>query len=324
VPAGVGGRRILIIRLGALGDFVLSFPAFASLRAHHAGDHLTLLTTAPFAGLAADSPWFDEIRVDTRPPWLDLPGVLRLRRQLRGFDFVYDLQTSGRSSRYYLLAGRPCWSGIARGCSHPDPDPRRDFRHTIDRQRGQLAAAGVPAVPRVDLSWLSRQGPVLHEPYALLVPGTSAAHGGAKRWPVERYGSLAGLFSARGWRPVVVGTAAERADAAHILSACPAALDLTGQTTIQMLAGLAHRAQVAVGGDTGPIHLAAAMGCRVVALFSRFSDPALAGPIGDVAVLRADALDQVAARDVAAAAARLAGQPARGAHAWKDTQAAQT
>ncbi len=79
---------ILVIRLGALGDFVLSFPAFAALRAHHAADRLVLLTTGPFVPMAQASPWFDEIRVDTRPSWLNLPGLWRLRTQLRGFDFV--------------------------------------------------------------------------------------------------------------------------------------------------------------------------------------------------------------------------------------------
>ena len=136
-------RRILVIRLGALGDFVLSFPAFAALRAHHASDLITLLTTAPFAALAREAPWFDAVQVDARPRWTDLRGVLRLRRQLTGFDFTYDLQTSGRTSRYFLLAGRPPWSGIAKGCSHPDADPGRDALHTVPRQRGQLAAAGV-------------------------------------------------------------------------------------------------------------------------------------------------------------------------------------
>ncbi len=288
-------RRILVIRLGALGDFVLSFPAFAALRAHHAADHITLLTTAPFAGLAEAAPWFDAVRVDSRPRWTDLAGVLRLRRQLTGFDFTYDLQTSGRSSRYFWLAGRPAWSGIARGCSHPDADPGRNTLHTLARQRGQLAAAGVPpetvGLQPADLSWLWGGGPIVAAPYALLVPGTSVAHWGAKKWPVDRFAALAVLLAARGIRPVVAGTAAESGDAAAIVAACPEAIDLTGRTSLQALAGLAHRAAVAVGGDTGPIHLAAMMGCPVVALFSRFSDPALAAPVGDVRLIRAERLD---------------------------------
>ena len=93
-------KRILVIRLGALGDLCLSFGPFAAIRAAHADDEITLLTTAPFAPLAGRAPWFDRVAVDARPAWWNAPGLLRLRRQLAGFDFVYDLQTSDRSSRY--------------------------------------------------------------------------------------------------------------------------------------------------------------------------------------------------------------------------------
>jgi ADP-heptose:LPS heptosyltransferase len=296
-------RRILVIRLGALGDMALSFPAFAAIRAHHARDRVCLLTTSPYAALMRGSPWFDAVDEDGRPGWLNLAGLARLRARLRGFDLVYDLQTSGRSGRYFRLAGRPAWSGIARGCSLPDADPRRDLLHTVARQRGQLEAAGVAAAP-VDLHWLTARGPVLKPPYALLAPGTSSAHGGAKTWPAARFADLAARLAARGLQPVVVGTRAERRPAESILRACPAALDLTGRTSIADLAGLAHRAALAVGGDTGPIHLAATMGCRTLALFSRYSDPTLAAPVGDARVVRHDRLTDATVDEVMA---RLAG-----------------
>jgi ADP-heptose:LPS heptosyltransferase len=292
-------RRILVIRLGALGDMALSFPAFAAIRAHHARDHLTLLTTQPYAELARACPWFDDIRLDSRPGWFDLPGLWRLRRQLAGFDLVYDLQTSRRSSRYFRLAGRPAWSGIAYGCSLPDANPDRDRLHTIDRQRCQLEAAGVPPAP-VSLDWLRRRGPVLDGRYALLVPGTSGTHGGGKRWPVACFSALAGELAKLGLRPVVIGTRAEGEAAAAILHACPDALDLTGRTSILDLAGLSGRAALAIGGDTGPIHLAAVMGCRVLTLFSRFSDPVLAAPVGAVRLLQANRLEQASVPDVLA------------------------
>ena len=293
-------RRILVIRLSALGDVVLSFPAFAAIRAFHARHHVTALTTPPYAALLRDSPWFDAVATDARPGWADLPGLWRLRRQLAGYDLVYDLQTSARSSRYFRLAGRPAWSGIARGCALPDADPGRDGLHTIARQRGQLAAAGV-GPSHVDLDWLRHRGPVLTSRYALLVAGTSAAQGGAKKWPVARFATLAVHLAAQGIRPVLIGTAAEAADAAAILAACPQALDMTAKTSIQDLGGLACRAAFAVGGDTGPIQLAAMMGCRVLALFSRYSDPALAAPVGQVRLIAATSLEAIGLAEVIAA-----------------------
>ena len=277
---------ILVIRLGALGDFVLSFPAYAAIRAHHPHERITLLTTAPFAVLGRAAPWFDDVAVDARPAWWDLPGLLRLRRTLRppglrargGWRMAYDLQTSGRSSHYHALAGRPPWSGIARLASHPHRDPRRDALHTLERQRGQLREAGVTAAPAPDTAWLAGQpGPALPGRYALLVPG-AAPHRPAKRWPAARFGELAARLAARGLVPVVAGTAAEAPLASEIRARCPAAIDLTGRTDLLALGGVAARAALAVGNDTGPMHLAAALGTPSLVLFGGESDPALTAP----------------------------------------------
>jgi ADP-heptose:LPS heptosyltransferase len=292
--------RVLVIKLGALGDVVLAFQPFADIRARHKEASITLLTTRPFAGLLEASPWFDAVVVDERPAWWDVRGVLALRRALRGFDLVYDLQTSGRSSRYFALAGRPAWSGIARGASLPHANPGRNGMHTLERQRDQLAMAGVPAGPPMDLSWLVGAAPAVPEPFALLVPG-AAPHRPAKRWPAERFGALAGVLLGRGLTPVVAGTVAERPLALMIQQACPAALDFTGRTTLPELAGLAARASVAVGNDTGPMHLAAAVGCPGVVLFGSESDPALTAPRGRVAVLCVDDLADLSVERVAAA-----------------------
>jgi len=305
------GKRILVIRLGALGDFFLSFGPFAAIRARHAADEITLLTTGPFAALARRAPWFDRVEVDARPGLFDVPGLLRLRRQLAGFDFVYDLQTSGRSSRYFILAGRPGWSGIAAGCSHPHANPKRDAMHTLERQREQLEMAGLTEFPPPDLTGLVHRPRVeLPNPYVLLVPGASAARP-RKRWPAGHYGALAKLLAGGGMAPVVVGSASEADLAAAIRTTCPAAIDLTGQTAIADLPGLAAGAALAVGNDTGPMHVAAAVGCRCVVLFSADSDPALTAPRGPggewPAVLRADDLSDLPVGDVVAAAAPFLG-----------------
>lgn len=303
----MAGKRILVIRLGALGDFFLSFAPFAAIRARHAADEVTLLTTAPFAALARRAPWFDRVEVDARPALLDVAGLLRLRRQLAGFDFVYDLQTSGRSSRYFTLAGRPPWSGIAAGGSHPHANPGRNAMHTLERQREQLEMAGVTEFPRPDLTWLIRRPTVaLPSPYVLLVPGASPTRP-RKRWPAERYGVLAALLAGGGMAPVVVGGSGEANLAATIRAACPAAIDLTGQTAIADLPGLAAGAALAIGNDTGPMHVAAAVGCRCVVLFSADSNPVQTAPRGPdgawPVVLRTDDLADLPVSDVVAAAA---------------------
>lgn len=308
-------KRILVIKLGALGNVVLSFAPFAAIRQHHRDSEITLLTTAPFADWMQRSPWFDQVWIDDRPAWWDAPGWLGLRRHLvnGGFDRVYDLQTSARTTRYFQFfprRSRPEWSGIAPGCSHPDRDPARNSLHDIDRQIGQLRQAGIVEAPTPDLSWCTgcteRFG--LPRRFVLLVPGSSA-HRPVKRWPVEHYRKLATLLHERELHPVVLGSAAER-ELARIIQKDAPATDLTGLTTFGDLAALAGSAVLAVGNDTGPMHLLTAAGCPGLVLFSRDSDPALCAPRGpNVVVLRRPDLGRVSAETVSEASFALISAP---------------
>ncbi|MEO9189681.1 MAG: glycosyltransferase family 9 protein [Acetobacteraceae bacterium] len=307
---GNHSARLLVIKLSALGNLVLSFGAFAAIRRHHRHARITLLTTQPYAAWMEAAPWFDEVWIDDRPAWWDVRGLLTLRRRLAagGFERVYDLQTSSRSGRYFSLLPRPRpeWSGIAHGCSHPDRDPRRNVLHDHERLVGQLWQVGIADMAPPDLGWcagdIARFG--LPDRIALLVPGSSA-HRVAKRWPAARYGALALALSAEGITPVVLGAAAEAPLAAEIARAGPA-IDLTGRTGFGDLASLARASLVTIGNDTGPMHLIAAAGCPSLVLFSDDSDPALCAPRGPrVVILRRKSLDELDLASVRGAALGL-------------------
>lgn len=304
-------ERILVIRLGALGNIVQSLGPFAAIRSHHADAEITLLTLQPHAAWMSTAPYFDRVWTDDRPDWWDLPGLLRLRRRLLagGFDRVYDLQTSGRSNRYFQLfprARRPEWSGIARGASHPDTAPDRNRTHDLIRQAGQLRHAGIPHTPPADLSWctgdIGRFG--LPAEFVLLVPGSSPTRP-RKRWPIAGYADIAAKLLRRGITPVVVGANSERDLGAQLQQAAPGTIDLTGQTSLGDVADLARAASGAIGNDTGPSHLIAAANCRTVVIFSHDSDPALCAPGGsDVRVVRHPDLPRLASAEVLAALER--------------------
>jgi ADP-heptose:LPS heptosyltransferase len=305
-------ERILVLKLGALGNVVLSLGAFAAVRQHHPTAEITLLTTAPYAGWLSRSPYFDNIWLDTRPDWWNAPGWIGLRRRLAKARFtrVYDLQTSKRSNAYFRLfprAASPEWSGIAPGCSHPDRDPNRDHIHDADRQAGQLRQAGITHIPPADLSWSTANLTRFNLParYALLVPASSP-HRLQKRWPVENYRALAEHLADAGITPVVLGTPSEAPLATTI---GPAAIDLTGRTALSDLPSLARGAVVAIGNDTGPMHLAAVAGCPSLVLFSHDSDPGLCAPRGPaVTVLRRPDLADLCISEVLAHLSRLVGE----------------
>ncbi|HEX2560480.1 glycosyltransferase family 9 protein [Phenylobacterium sp.] len=318
-------KKILVIKLSALGDFVLALAAMRKIREAHPEAHITLLTTEPFEGLAKASPYVDAVDAGGRPQgpgaWLGL--VFRLRAAK--YDRVYDLQTSSRSSLmfYGFLPFPPEWSGIAWGCSHPHRNPRRDHMHTLERQADQLKHAGIwpdaptepMSAPPPDLSWIvdkapaPRPGPGVQRPTVLLIPGGSA-HRLEKRWPAERYGELARALYDRGYDIVIIGGPQEGELAHKIQRILPQTRDLTGRTDFARIAALGARAAVVVGNDTGPLHLAAAAGAPTIVLFSKSSDPALSAPRGHVAVLQAADLTDLPASAVLSAVDNMTPQPA--------------
>jgi ADP-heptose:LPS heptosyltransferase len=164
--------------------------------------------------------------------------------------------------------------------------------HICEREAQQLALAGVPRPGLPDLGFLAADLAAfdLPERFALLVPGGSA-HRPGKRWPAERYAALARHFLKNGVLPLLLGAEAERGVIAAIAAAAPGARDLCGRTGLEALAALGRRAVLAVGNDTGPMHLIAAAGCPSLVLYSAESDPAKIAPRGPaVATLRRDKL----------------------------------
>ncbi len=288
--------RILVIKLSALGDIVQALGPMAAIRRHHKDDHIVLLTTTLYADFLKASPYADEVWIDDRPRLKNPLGVFSLAKRLRQGKFtrVYDLQTSRRSSRYFHLMRPwpPEWSGIAWGCSHPHANPKRDFMHTLDRQAEQLAMAGINETPSPDLSWVKAdiERFKLPQRFGLLAPG-GAPHRPAKRWPGARFGEMARRWLAQGITPVLLGTRQDQEALDVVRTICPQAVDLSDQTSFADIAVLGRQASIALGNDTGPMHLIVAAGAPSAVLFSSESDPALCAPRGPkVTILKAQDL----------------------------------
>lgn len=281
-------KNILVIKLGALGDMFAATSAFEAIRSYHKDDHITLLTTPPFEGMAKQLGYFDEILLDKRLKFTNLKNLWDFRKKLRSgsYDRVYDLQMVDRSNFYYWLMGplllpgyRPEWVGTAWGASHRYHLPDVPTYHQI-RLSGLLETAGIKPLPPLDLTRLAgdvRDFPVKF-PYVLFAPGASAAHRHIKCWPLERYGEIASALVKAGLTPVIVGGTDE--DNHLITDQCPEAIDLTGKTKMMDMITLTTYAAFAIGNDTGPMHIASTCLCPVLVLFFGKNDPNAVGPRG--------------------------------------------
>jgi ADP-heptose:LPS heptosyltransferase len=300
-------NHILVIKLGALGDFIQAAGAMAAIRRHHKQARITLLTTKPFVSFAQRSGYFDDIWLDEKPRWHQPGAWLELRRRLIEGQFarVYDLQNSDRSNLYFRLLPKnkkPEWVGTAKGASHANLAAERTAGTAFAGHAQTLGLAGISGVEIDTLAWINGNAALIPTTdYALLVPGCSPQHP-HKRWPVESFARLARHLIGQELLPVVIGADAEKDLAAQVAREAPGTLNLVGQTGLYDIAMLARHAQLAVGNDTGPMHMIGPTGCKCLALFSGAGVPHKHAPLGaNVRTLQKENIADITVEEVIAA-----------------------
>lgn len=304
MTSGAGQEKILVIKLGALGDFVQAMGPMAAIRRHHPQAHITLMTTAPFVPFGQKCGYFDQVVTDIRPRWNRPSQWLALYRKLNAprYNRVYDLQNNDRSRLYFrLLRPKPEWVGTARGASHRNASALRTAGHSFAGHQQTLGLAGIPDVGVDPLRWAV--GDIGHlglgnEPYILIVPG-SAPSRPEKRWTASGFAITARTLHGWGYQPVLIGTNSDADMAGRIKAIFPDVTDLTGRTSLQDIVSLGAGAAFAIGNDTGPMHLIAPTGCPCLVLFSASSDPVRHRPLGaNVRTLQVDRLEDLTAETV--------------------------
>jgi ADP-heptose:LPS heptosyltransferase len=282
------GGRVLVVRLSALGDVLFALETVAALRRERPDVRIDFLVEDRFRSLLDGHPQIERTLVYPRRNKLAIPGsLLALRRQR--YDVVLDVHGILKSAMHSRFARAGTRVGPAAPASRegaaraydvvapmPTPVPHRaDIGHHL------LAAIGLSGRPVPPVIAAPAPPPELladlPPPRVLLHPGTSA-FAAFKRWPAERFADLAGRLHSRGLSVLVGFGPGERELAAPALAAAPGVAAVDGQQLgLLGLAGVLQQCDVVVAADTGPLHLAAAVGARCVALFGP-KDPLRYGP----------------------------------------------
>jgi heptosyltransferase-1 len=295
-------ERVCIIKPSSLGDVVHASPILAALRARWPAAHLSWVVNHPFREVLEGHPALDELIVHDRSKErggaLGISGTSRLFRKLaRGrFDLTIDLQGLLRSALMTAATAAHVRVGMAdaregaRWFYTDRVDASRLRLHAVERVRRVAAAFGA-TVPEPQFSlasageharWASELLGPLPRPRIVLNLGAQWL---TKRWPPEHFAEIARRASARfGAGLIAVGSASDRSLVeALVRHAAPLPiLDLCGRTSLHQLAALCVASDLLISNDTGPLHLAAAAGARVVGIYT-CTDPLLTGPFGPLA-----------------------------------------
>jgi heptosyltransferase-1 len=277
----MSGVRILVVRLGAMGDVIHTLPAVASLKHGFPGCKIWWAVEPKWRYLLADNPSIDEVvEVDRR----SLRAVLSLRRTLRQrkFDLAVDFQGLIKSAIVATFARPEKIYGFDRSSVREklaslfySKTAKPSAVHVVDRNLELAAAAGASSSVRLfSLPHGEPQGRLPSTPFVLASP---LAGWESKQWPLEYYGELAARLQNQLGVPLVING--------------PGGIDVRGAwphaSGIPGLVYATRHALAVVGVDSGPMHLAAALGKPGVAIFGP-TDPARNGPYGDtITVLRA-------------------------------------
>jgi heptosyltransferase I len=312
-------QNILIVRLGAMGDVVHSLPVAAALRQAYPSAHIgwaieerwaeLLVARSEISSSAASmkKPLVDSIHVVKMKSWLAAPFSRegwrerrRLKAEMRAQDYGIAIDIQGALKSVWVVRASNASQRI--GFSTPrEPIAKYFYSHQIPMRGAHVVEQGVNLVR--ELSGRSDLGTEFRLPrdpeaeawrdaelqrrgisgYIIITPG---AGWGAKRWPSDRYGEVARQLGKWGLQTIVNAGPGEEHLAQQVVEASGGAAQSVSCSVGKLIA-LARKARLFVGGDTGPLHLAAALGVNVVAIYGP-TDPARNGPYGSKAIVLRD------------------------------------
>jgi len=305
---GLAPHKILIVKPSSLGDVVHSLPFLNTIRKCFPDAEIHWVIAQGFEGLLEGHPMIERLWVIKKDSWKKIQNATQtiqeikvLFKQLKQgkYDLVIDMQGLLRSGVITAATGSPMRIGFAEARE----GSRVFYTHTVKGGKNIHAVDRYLKIAEFlgcDISEILFPFPVSQSPsslilhpssfnapdgYAVIVPG---ARWKTKRWPAEQFGKLASLLPIK---TVIVGSSGDSNIADEIVSLSKGkSVSLAGKTDLKVLVDIMRRAQFVVSNDSGPMHIAAALGVPVYAIFGP-TDPGRTGPYGTVhTVIRSDTL----------------------------------
>jgi len=291
----IAPKKILIRGPNWVGDAVLAIPALKAVRSNFPNAEITLLVRPWVAGLFTSAPFIDRVWTEEKPT--KLGDWTRITRDIRAFEFdlALLLPNSFESALMMFLARIPKRIGYATDgrtwmltdSIEPPNESQHQVHYYLDLAKAIRAETDNPSIEieateeerENARNLLAEEGIARGDGFLVLNPG--AAYGSAKRWHEDRFADVADILSAEmGLGVAMIGSQAERPIAEQIRARMkrPSAI-LSGKTSLEALIGVLAESSLMITNDSGPMHIAAALGVPTVAVFGS-TDERVTSPFG--------------------------------------------
>ncbi|HLD95401.1 MAG TPA: glycosyltransferase family 9 protein [Alphaproteobacteria bacterium] len=299
--------KILLIKLGALGDMVQTLPFFKAFKQQHPHDEVILLTSRIYKNFMEETGYFDGIWTVERK---GLCSFLKAVKRVRAYDFskIYDLQLVDRTSYwgpFFTVATMAKWYGYSPLDVFLEKHRHIHKMHGWDRLQDLFKKWGLEKVSLEALNPFEEKifvHEMLKNPYALFAIGASLTFEGGKIWPLEHYQKVINSVYDKGILPVVIGGKLEQTKK---LENC---LNLIEKTSIQDLFPLSKNALFCLSNDTGAGHIFASSKTPTLILYGRHTDPVQCAPrLETVITLRKEQISAITPLEVLEALGKMVG-----------------
>ena len=252
--------NILVIKHGALGDFVMASGAMKSIRNYFPKDNILLLTEEKNIKFFKSIPYFNSIKKDNRKSMFFSIFTLFNIIFSQKINLIIDLQNSSRTQMYHFFVSKFTKVKISssRNYSHYRYIiPKQGDEHVIQGLNNQLSLLGLKTFEDPNLSWMiQNSNQQVQKKYIILIPGASKT-GSYKKWPEDRYAKLSNHFIENGFDIYLTGSNEDLKTMELIRATCPLAKIKIKESKIENFLELCQNASFIVANDTGPTHIAA-------------------------------------------------------------------
>lgn len=295
-------KRILIIKLRAIGDVIMATPFIENIRRHFPDSRITFLTEPASEDIIKSNPYLDDIIIlnkkywNQQPIWQSLKLQMEFYKKLRGnkFDMVFDLFGNPRSALLALISGAPERIGFGfrfrKYCYTRVIKPRGGELHEVDFNLDALTAMDIPVISRrlhLEISNAASQSAdawmAENRPAGKHIVGINPGGGwDIKRWPPEKFGKLADeLISRFGVGVILLWGPGEESILEAVKTAMESPPTTIPETTLEELGAFISHCRLIVSNDSGPMHMAVALDIPTVGIFGP-TNPHLQGPFGEI------------------------------------------